>query len=174
MAAVSRLSRVPRTSPVVLNRTGSHLYRNFQPLHVRNGLRRGEIGIRYASTASGARSESPSLLGRLRTIFWSTSVVLSVAFLYEAFTDTRFSLHRWLVVPTLRFVYPDAEDAHHVGNQALKSLREFGLNPREKGDLDASGDLQVEVNSLLPLFCLSSSLFESREWIVHRCLIRSM
>ncbi|RQM06758.1 hypothetical protein DH86_00002736, partial [Scytalidium sp. 3C] len=47
--------------------------------------------------------------------------------------------------PTLRFVYPDAEDAHHVGNQALKSLREFGLNPREKGDLDASGDLQVEV-----------------------------
>ena len=49
------------------------------------------------------------------------------------------------MVPLLRQLYPDAEDGHHAGTKALKSLYAFGLHPRERGDPDAAGDLAVEV-----------------------------
>ena len=39
----------------------------------------------------------------------------------------------------------DAEEAHEVGIKALKGLYDFGLHPREKGNPDGLGDLQVEV-----------------------------
>lgn len=60
-------------------------------------------------------------------------------------TDTRASIHRWVVVPALRWVYKDPEEAHEVGNYSLKALWRLGLYPRERGDPDAKGDLEVEV-----------------------------
>jgi len=49
------------------------------------------------------------------------------------------------VIPALRLVYRDPEDAHHAGNHILKALWDFGLHPRERGDPDQKKDLEVEV-----------------------------
>lgn len=64
---------------------------------------------------------------------------------YYYITDTRSSLHEYLVIPCLRYWYPDAEDAHEFGNKTLKALGRFGLQPRERGAPDAKGDLAVDV-----------------------------
>jgi dihydroorotate dehydrogenase len=77
--------------------------------------------------------------------FFGTSLILGLGLIYLYITDTRASFHRWLVVPALRILYPDPEDAHHAGNSALKTLWYFGLYPRERGDPDKRGDLEVEV-----------------------------
>ena len=51
----------------------------------------------------------------------------------------------------LRWIYPDAEDAHHAGTATLKALYSFGIHPRERNskaqDKDAAKgtDLSVEV-----------------------------
>ncbi|KAI9725725.1 MAG: Dihydroorotate dehydrogenase (quinone), mitochondrial [Chrysothrix sp. TS-e1954] len=76
----------------------------------------------------------------------STTISLSAAtFTYYYVTDTRSSVHSWLVVPLLRFLYPDAEDAHSAGTSALKWLYRMGAYPRERKGDDASETLQVEV-----------------------------
>lgn len=54
-------------------------------------------------------------------------------------------MHRWLVVPALRWLYPDAEDAHHVGINALKRLYSLGLHPRDRVSDSKGVDLSVEV-----------------------------
>ncbi|KAI9774687.1 MAG: Dihydroorotate dehydrogenase (quinone), mitochondrial [Geoglossum simile] len=59
-------------------------------------------------------------------------------------TDTRAGVHRWLVVPALRWWYRDAEEAHEAGTKALRALWELGLHPREREDVDG-GVLEVEV-----------------------------
>lgn len=81
----------------------------------------------------------------LRTVFYGTALFLGSGLAYLYITDTRASIHRWLVVPALRILYGDAEEAHHAGNSALKLLWQFGLYPRERGGPDRVGDLQVEV-----------------------------
>ncbi|KAJ5112520.1 hypothetical protein N7532_000565 [Penicillium argentinense] len=73
----------------------------------------------------------------------SLAVVLLVGYVYG--TDTRASLHRYAVVPLIRAIYPDAEEAHHVGVDVLKTLYRFGLHPRERGDPDGDGALATEV-----------------------------
>ncbi|KAF2259860.1 FMN-linked oxidoreductase [Lojkania enalia] len=70
---------------------------------------------------------------------------LGLTFGYLYVTDTRASIHEWLVVPALRIIYPDGEDAHHAGTNILKALYSFGLHPRERGNPDAAGDLAVEI-----------------------------
>jgi dihydroorotate dehydrogenase len=77
--------------------------------------------------------------------FYGTTLIFGLGIVYIYATDTRASIHKWVVIPALRTVYPDAEDAHHIGNQTLKALWDFGLHPRERGDPDASQDLAVEV-----------------------------
>lgn len=72
----------------------------------------------------------------------STIILLSFGYLYV--TDTRAGLHRWLAVPLLRYLYPDAEDAHHAGVAILQGLYRFGVHPRERGDQD-DGAFAVEV-----------------------------
>jgi dihydroorotate dehydrogenase len=84
-------------------------------------------------------------LTKLKNLFYGTALVLGSSLLYFYLTDTRASLHRWLVVPVLRRLYGDAEEAHHAGNAALKFLWQFGLYPRERGDPDRAGDLQIDV-----------------------------
>ncbi|KAI2087801.1 Dihydroorotate dehydrogenase (quinone), mitochondrial [Ophidiomyces ophidiicola] len=60
-------------------------------------------------------------------------------------TDTRASAHRYVVPPLVRWVYPDAEDAHHAGVRLLRRLYGWGLHPRERGCPDGDGKLVTEV-----------------------------
>lgn len=81
----------------------------------------------------------------MKNLFYGTSLILGFGVIYFYITDTRASAHRWAVIPALRLVYPDPEEAHHAGNSVLKALWQFGLYPRERGDPDAKGDLEVDV-----------------------------
>lgn len=97
-------------------------------------------------TVKEAPKEIPRRAGRKsRKGLYGTSlaVVLLVGYIYG--TDTRASIHRYGVVPFLRVLYPDAEDAHHAGVDNLKALYRFGLHPRERGNPDGDGALATEV-----------------------------
>lgn len=64
-------------------------------------------------------------------------------------TDTRASIHRWLAVPILNWVYPDAEDAHHFGTATLRMLYSLNLHPRERVTT-SQGDKAVDLS--VPVF----------------------
>ncbi|KAL1598744.1 Dihydroorotate dehydrogenase (quinone), mitochondrial [Paraconiothyrium brasiliense] len=95
--------------------------------------------------ASTAAADAHSAANRTKNFVYSTALTLALSFGYLYVTDTRSSFHEWLVVPVLRQIYPDGEDAHHAGTKIVKALHSFGLNPRERGNPDAAGDLAVEV-----------------------------
>jgi dihydroorotate dehydrogenase len=82
---------------------------------------------------------------RTKNFVFGTVLAVGLSFGYLYVTDTRASIHEWLLVPALRQIYPDGEDAHHAGTRMLKALHSFGLNPRERGSEDSTGDLAVEV-----------------------------
>jgi hypothetical protein len=103
-------------------------------------------GRRQASTGRTVAAESGSLVTRLKNLFLGTAIGAFLVLGYFYVTDTRAGFHRWVVVPCLRWIYPDAEEAHEAGNKALRMLHEFGLHPRERGDPDKAGDLRVEVS----------------------------
>ncbi|KAH9869002.1 hypothetical protein J1614_008079 [Plenodomus biglobosus] len=92
-------------------------------------------------TATNVRSAGT----RTRNLVYGTILTVGLSFGYLYVTDTRASIHEWLVVPLLRQVYPDGEEAHQAGTRMLKALHSFGLNPRERGIADSQGDLAVEV-----------------------------
>lgn len=92
-------------------------------------------------TASNVRSAGT----RSKNLIFGTVLTLGLSFGYLYVTDTRASIHEWLLVPALRQIYPDGEDAHHAGTAMLKALHSFGMNPRERGPGDSAGDLAVEV-----------------------------
>ncbi|KAE8160306.1 hypothetical protein BDV40DRAFT_290187 [Aspergillus tamarii] len=109
-----------------------------------------QVSLRYASDtaaeATEAVKEVPKKAGRgLRRTVIGTSLALTllVGFVYG--TDTRASVHRYGVVPLIRLLCPDAEDAHHIGVDALKNLYKLGLHPRERGNQDGDGVLATEV-----------------------------
>lgn len=104
--------------------------------------------LESSRSASTAAADASSLVTRLKNLLYGTSISLFVAFGYLYVTDTRAGVHQWLVVPSLRWIYPDAEDAHHVGTEALKTLYSFGLHPRErtsKSEEAKNTDLSVTV-----------------------------
>ena len=77
---------------------------------------------------------------------YGTGLVVVLGFGYMYVTDTRASAHQWVVVPAMRLLHPDAEDAHHAAISYLKGLHSFGLHPRERASPDkALGDLTIEV-----------------------------
>ena len=79
---------------------------------------------------------------------WQVESLLIRREYWRPLIDGRSSgIHQWVVVPLLRRFYPDAEDAHEVGNKSLKLLYQFGLHPRERDDPDKAGDLQVKVGT---------------------------
>lgn len=83
---------------------------------------------------------------RLIAYIYGTGLVLLLSFAYLYITDTRASLHQYFVVPLIRLVYADAEDAHHAGVRYLKALYHFNMHIRERGNQDKElGDLRVEV-----------------------------
>ncbi|KAB8073799.1 hypothetical protein BDV29DRAFT_174758 [Aspergillus leporis] len=115
-----------------------------QPVALRQG------SLRYASDtaaeATEAIKETPKKAGRgLRKTVLSTSLALTLLLGYLYGTDTRASVHRYGVVPLIRLVLPDAEDAHHMGVDVMKTLYKYGLHPRERGNQDGDGVLATEV-----------------------------
>ncbi|KAF1998810.1 FMN-linked oxidoreductase [Amniculicola lignicola CBS 123094] len=100
---------------------------------------------RHASTASETAINTRSFATRTKNLIYGTALTVGLGFGYLYVTDTRASIHEWLVVPALRAIYPDGEDAHHAGTKILRGLYDFGIHPRERGNPDAAGDLEVEV-----------------------------
>ena len=103
---------------------------------------------RNVSTAQATATNANSLVTRAKNISLGTVVGASVLLTLFYVTDTRAGIHQWLVVPSLRWIYPDAEDAHVAGTKTLKALYAVGLHPRERGEEDDDGDLTVEVEGL--------------------------
>ncbi|KAK4629682.1 Dihydroorotate dehydrogenase (quinone), mitochondrial [Fulvia fulva] len=90
------------------------------------------------ATASGG--------SRVIAYLYGTGLVILLGFGFLYVTDTRASIHQYLVVPFVRFVHSDAEEAHHAGIRYIKGLYDFGLHPRERGNKDQElADLRVEV-----------------------------
>jgi dihydroorotate dehydrogenase len=114
-------------------------------LRPRPSRRSFQYPTRPASTAT-ATATNVGLAGtRTKNLIYGTVLTIGLTFGYVYVTDTRASIHEWLLVPALRLIYPDGEDAHHAGTRMLKVLHSFGLNPRERGSDDATGDLAVQV-----------------------------
>lgn len=82
---------------------------------------------------------------RVVNVFYGSTLLLGFGLIYVYITDTRASAHRWIVIPALRLIVRDPEEAHEYGNKMLKALWQFGLHPRERGDPDKQGDLAIEV-----------------------------
>ncbi|EFE42271.1 hypothetical protein TRV_02971 [Trichophyton verrucosum HKI 0517] len=97
------------------------------------------------STANTVINAPPRPRRKSRGIVWTTFMVLGLGCGYIYITDTRAGVHQWLVPPMLRWIYPDAEDAHHFGVDMLKSLYRYGLHPRERGNPDGDGKLVTKV-----------------------------
>ncbi|KHN98976.1 dihydroorotate reductase PyrE [Metarhizium album ARSEF 1941] len=85
---------------------------------------------RRASSSTSASVQA----GRARAVLYggALAAALCVGYLYA--TDTRAFPHRYLVPPALRALFADAEEAHHAGTLALKTLYRLGLHPRERGN----------------------------------------
>ena len=96
-----------------------------------------------------APKEIPRKAGRgSKKLLYGTSLALTLLVGYIYGTDTRASIHRYGIVPLIRKLYPDAEDAHHMGVDVLKLLYPYGLHPRERGEPDRDGALSTEVITL--------------------------
>ena len=134
--------RIPQSAPRVLPfERGQFHTGKWRPTTLKR-VKLQTTAVRLASTVTG---EESSWVTRMKIAFYGTSLILGSGIIYLYITDTRASAHRWLVVPALRILYPDPEDAHMAGNSALKTLWHLGLYPRERGYPDKRGDLKIEV-----------------------------
>lgn len=111
------------------------------PIPKNAGLLKHQVSRRHASTEAATRSAGT----RVFNFFYGTTLILGLSIIFVYVTDTRASIHRWVIIPALRTIYKDPEEAHEAGNRGLKQLWTFGLHPRERGDPDQKGDLKVEV-----------------------------
>jgi dihydroorotate dehydrogenase len=122
----------------------------------------------YIGTPSlQSRSYTPRLLvekpSLAKNILLSVTIASGAGLGYLYLTDTHASVHRWLAVPLVRAIWPDAEDAHQAGVNVLKELHRFGLHPRERGH-DAK-DLEIDVfgHTLVNPLGISSGLDKNGE-----------
>ncbi|KAK4148555.1 hypothetical protein C8A00DRAFT_47612 [Chaetomidium leptoderma] len=92
------------------------------------------------TTTSSSTKRPPSTA---RNIFVTTILAATATLTYYYATDTRASIHQWLVPRLIRVLFPDAEDAHHAGTAALKALYPLGLHPRERA---AAASTESETN----------------------------
>lgn len=101
---------------------------------------------RYESTTATVTRATTSTGSSIIAYVYGAGLVLVLTFGFLYVTDTRASIHQWLVVPTLRLLHADPEEAHHSGIRYFNALYDFGLHPRERGNEDQKlGDLKVEV-----------------------------
>ncbi|KAB2578279.1 Dihydroorotate dehydrogenase conserved site [Lasiodiplodia theobromae] len=98
-----------------------------------------------AETAKEVKKGTRSAGSRFKRYAYGTTFALLSGVGYLYFTDTRASAHQYLVPPLIRTIWSDAEEAHHVGTKAMKTLYQLGLHPRERGDPDGAGDLRITV-----------------------------
>ncbi|KAK7750823.1 Dihydroorotate dehydrogenase (quinone), mitochondrial [Diatrype stigma] len=120
-------------------------------------------GARYASSsasASESASESASAaasaaastatksqpVSRAKALIFAASLAASGYFVYVYATDTRAFVHRYVVPPLLRTVFPDAEDAHNAAVGSMKILYELGLNPRERPGASATTSQDPDIS----------------------------
>ncbi|KAJ5529563.1 hypothetical protein N7527_002956 [Penicillium freii] len=96
-------------------------------------------------TAKDATKEATKEIPAKRAALYGASLALTLLVGYIYGTDTRASIHRYGIVPLIRLLWPDAEDAHHIGVENLKMLYQYGLHPRERGEPDRDGALATEV-----------------------------
>lgn len=102
-------------------------------------------GKRFTSTTAPPAAPAKPAKSVFRKYVFRTSLVVTLLGGYLYATDTRASVHKYVVVPLVRWLYPDAEDAHHAGVEALKELYRLGLHPRERDSPDKDGKLATEV-----------------------------
>lgn len=126
---------------VIARQQEQHVARNSRTLSRYRKRHPTQAGRRFASTSSTAAGAG----SRIYNFLYGSALILGLGIGYVYITDTRASIHRWVVIPALRTIYKDPEEAHEVGNRSLKQLWTFGLYPRERGDPDRKGDLAVEV-----------------------------
>ncbi|KAL2040481.1 hypothetical protein N7G274_006924 [Stereocaulon virgatum] len=114
-------------------------------------LKSSHLTYRLASTTTTAAARTAaqttttaSLLTRTKNLFLGTSIALSLVFAYLYITDVRAGIHQWAVVPSLRWFYEDAEEAHERGTELLGGLWAWGVYPRERGAKEGER-LEVEV-----------------------------
>lgn len=102
--------------------------------------------LRTVSTVA-ATPARPRRFRRAKVAAYSAllAAILGVSYIYA--TDTRAAAHQYLVPPLVRWLYPDAEDAHHAGVEWLQTLYRYGLHPRERGNPDGKGELLTEVRA---------------------------
>lgn len=128
--------------------TQQHAQRQFslQSRPVHRGLSSRDVlktQQRYTSTIA---KDAKSAGTRTKNLIYGTGLLVVLSFGYLYITDTRASIHQWLVVPAMRTIHWDAEDAHHAGVNYMKVLYKLGLNIRERSTDDQElGDLRVEV-----------------------------
>jgi dihydroorotate dehydrogenase len=76
-----------------------------------------------------------------------TGAALSGYVVYIYTTDTRAFVHHYLVPPLLRFLYPDAEEAHNAAVSSMKNLYSLNLHPRERAStLSVSGSPDPDIS----------------------------
>lgn len=147
MSASSRAFRKAVLAPIrpISRGLSIHQFRTRPVTNIARIPRLSQQGrfVRHASTSA---TEAGSSIGRrILNFFYGTTLILGFGLIYVYITDTRASAHRWIVIPALRLIVRDPEEAHEYGNKILKSLWQFGLHPRERGDPDQQGDLAIEV-----------------------------
>ena len=97
-----------------------------------------------STTTSGAAANIYA--GRAKVAAYGTALAATIYVGYLYTTDTRAFFHRHVVPPLLRTVFPDAEEAHHVGTSALRTMYELNIHPRERDrSLQAAPELATTV-----------------------------
>lgn len=137
-----------------LHQQNRHVHKTFSPPGrprptFRKPLTLPSHSIRSASTSQKVITDARSFATRIKNLLFGTSIALTLWFGYLYVTDVRAGIHQWAVVPSLRWIYDDAEDAHEAGTEWLKGLYSWGLHPRERGNRDSKGDLSIEVQHCL-------------------------
>ena len=128
--------------------TQQHAQRQFslQSRPVHRGLSSRDVLKTQQRCASTAAKDVKSAGTHTKNLIYGTGLLVVLSFGYLYITDTRASIHQWLVVPAMRTIHWDAEDAHHAGVNYMKVLYKLGLNIRERSTDDQElGDLRVEV-----------------------------
>ncbi|KAK5633484.1 hypothetical protein RRF57_009198 [Xylaria bambusicola] len=128
--AISKRTLLSVTAPVVATRQAPRRVAQYR------------ISQRTVSTSSSTTGAS-----RARTTLLVTGVALSGVAIYIYTTDTRAFFHRYVVPPLLRFIYPDAEEAHNAAVSSMKNLYSLNLHPRERSSmLTVNGDHDISVS----------------------------
>ncbi|KAK2746659.1 Dihydroorotate dehydrogenase (quinone), mitochondrial [Myotisia sp. PD_48] len=116
-------------------------YQSYARLYFR---RNASTEANVAPVVEAITSSKPPMR-KSKGMLWIPLLILGAGCSYVYMTDTRAGAHRWIVPSVIRWLYPDAEDAHHVGVDWLKTLYKFGLHPRERGNPDGDGQLVTQI-----------------------------